>query len=214
MTFLSKLFGNKKAPELSIEEKEQQKRKWDGFDFFQKGQECYLNRQTEEALLYLDKAFESGFTENFASEASNLYDMRAACLQEMGYDYDAIKNLDKSIALSPNDCNKYFSRSISKGAILDYESEVADLEKAIELSKMDTALNREYNDEARKQGYKNGAAGMFEARLLMAKMNLETEMDDRNRIEKAASQKDKQFWQQMYDEKRSKRLSRIKKRSF
>jgi tetratricopeptide (TPR) repeat protein len=212
MNWLAKLLGKKKTPELSAEEKEKSKRKWDGFDFFQKGRECYLNRQTEEALMNLDKAFENGFAENFPTEATNLYDMRAGCLQELGYDYDAINDFDKSIALSPNDCNKYFSRSISKGAILDLEGAVADLEKAIELSKIDNELNREYNDEAQKQGYKNGAAGMFVMRLAMAKMDLDSEIKDRESIENATTPKEKEFWQNTYDERREKRLSRTKKR--
>lgn len=119
MSLLSKLFGKKKTPEFSAEEKEQQKKKWDGFDFFQKGEECYLNKQTEEALMYFDKAFENGFTDYFLSGATNLYDLRARCLQELGYDYDAINDFDNSIELSSNDCNKYFSRSISKGTVLE-----------------------------------------------------------------------------------------------
>ena len=213
MSLLSKLFSKKSSPELSTEEKEQQKKKREGFDFFQKGQECYINRQTEEALLHLDKAFENCFIENFSTEATNFYDMRAGCLQELGYDYDAINDFDKSIALSPNDCNKYFSRSMSKGAILDFSGEIKDLEKAIELSKIDNVLNREYNDEANKQGYKSGVAGMFEMNLVRTKMNLDTEISDRKRIEDATTPKDKQFWQEMYDEKRAKRLSRIKKRT-
>lgn len=211
MTLFSKLFGKKKKPELSIEEREHQKKKWDGFDFFENGKQCYLDRQTEEALGYFDKAVANGFVENFSTEASKLYDMRAGCLQELGYAFDAINDFDKSIQISSNDCNKYFSRSLSKGAILDYEGEVTDLKKAIELAKIDTALNREYNDEAQKQGYKN-VKGMFEARLLMAQMKLEEDVEDRKRIESATTPKDKQFWQERYDNKQSKLSSRIKRR--
>ena len=212
MNWLAKLLGKKKTPELSAEEKEQSQKKWDGFDFFQKGQDCYFNRQTNEALSYFEKAFEYGFAETFPSEATKLYDLRAGCLQELNFHYDAINDFDKSIILSSNDCNKYFSRSTSKGAILDFEGAVADLEKAIELSKIDNELNREYNDEAQKQGYKNGAAGMFVMRLAMAKMDLDSEVKDRGEIENAATPKDKEFWQNTYDEKREKRLGRIKRR--
>lgn len=211
MNWLEKLLGKKKTPKLSAEEKEQSQKKWDGFDFFQKGQDCYFNRQTNEALSYFDKAFECGFAENFPSEATNLYDLRAGCLQELDFHYDAINDFDKSISLSPNDCNKFFSRSISKGTVLDFEGEVADLERAIELSKIDNELNREYNDEAQKQGHKN-VAGMYQMRVVMAKMNLDSEIKDRERIENAATPKDKEFWQNICDEKRGKRLSRIKRR--
>ena len=211
MNWLAKLLGKKKTPELSAEEKEQSKRKWDGFDFFQKGQDCYLKRQSDDALSYFDKALENNFIENFPTETTKLFDMRGGCLQELSYDYDAINDFDRSISLSSNDCNKFFSRSVSKGAVLDFEGEVADLERAIELSKIDNELNREYNDEAQKQGYKN-VAGMYQMRLVMAKMNLDSEIKDRESIENATTPKEKEFWQNTYDESREKRLSRIKKR--
>ena len=211
MNWLAKLLGKKKAPELSAEEKEESQKKWDSFDFFQKGQDSYFSRQTNEALSYFDKAFEYGFAENFPSEATKIYDFRAGCLQELDFHYDAINDFDKSILLSSNDCNKFFSRSVSKGAVLDFEGEVADLERAIELSKVDNELNREYNDEAQKQGYKN-VAGMYQMRLVMAKMNLDSEIKDRESIENATTPKEKEFWQNSYDEKRKKRLSLIKRR--
>ncbi len=154
-------------------------------------------------MLHFYKVFENGFIEYFSTEATNFYDMRAGCLQELGYDFDAINDFDKSIALSPNDCNKYFSGSISKGAILYFNGEIEDLKKAIELSKIDNALNREYNDEAKKKDIKAGA-GMFEMNLIRAKMNTDTEISDSKRIENAATPKDNQFWQEMYDEKRAK----------
>jgi tetratricopeptide (TPR) repeat protein len=209
MTFLSKLFGKKSKPNLI--EKEQQPIDRDGLLFFKKGQQSYLNRQTEEALLYLEKSFKSGFGERFPSEENNLHDMLAFCLQELDYHYDAINHFDKSIALG--DCNKYFSRSISKGAVLDYEGEIADLEKAIELSKIHTVINREYNEEARKQGYMNGAAGIFEVRLAMANITLDSEIKDKQRIENAGTSEKKQFWQDMFDERRVKKLSQVKKRN-
>lgn len=213
MSWLSNLFNKKKTPEFLPEEQAKSKIKWEGFDYFEKGGNCYYSRQTTEALLYLDKAFEFGFEENFPSDASTLYDLRAACLQELEFHYDAIADFDRSISLEPNDCNKFFSRSISKGAVLDFEGEIADLEKAIQLSKIDNALNREYNDEALKQGYKNGAAEMFKMRFIMAKMNLDSEIRNREQVEKATTPKDKEFWQKMNDERKEKMLSRIKRRN-
>lgn len=212
MSLLSKLFGKKSSPELSTEEKELLKRKWDGFDFFKKGKECYFNRETEEGLLYLDKAFESDFIANFPTEATSIYDIRGACLQKIGYDYEAINDFDNSIALSPNDCNKYFSRSVSKGGILDFEGEIADLQKAIELSKIDNTLNREYNDEAQKNGYTNGVADMFEMRIMGAQISVDEEIYYKKKIEDASSSKDKLYWEELYNERREKKLSRIKKR--
>ena len=43
-------------------------------------------------------------------------------------------------------------------------------------------------------------------------MDLDSEVKDRGEIENAATPKDKEFWQNTYDERREKRLSRIKKR--
>ncbi len=210
LSWLSNLFSKKKAPELYPEEQALSKRKWDGFDFFSKGQDCYLNRQTSEALTYFDKAIEYGFEEYFSCEAPKLYDLRAGCLQILKYHYDAINDFDKSISIEPNDCNKYFSRSVSKGFILDFEGEIADLEIAIQHSKIDNFLNREYNDEARKQGHKNGAAGIFEIRLLIAKMKLESEIKSREQIKNAKTPSEKEFYQKIYDERREERLSQIK----
>lgn len=210
--FFSKLFGKKARTELSPEIKEQQRRKWEGFDFFQKGKEYFLNTQTEDALCCFDSAFENGFTEYFSIDAIQLYEMRGYCLQELHFDYDAIADFDNSIALSQNDCNLYFLRSLSKAAILDFKGEIVDLERAIELSKIDNASNREYNDELRKRGYPSGATPMFEMHLIRARMNLQTDIEDTQRIENALTPKDKLFWEEMYNVKIAKRLSRIKKR--
>ena len=209
---LKKDIGKISSAELSAMVDEIQKKEWPGFDFLKKGEKCYLNRQTEDALLYFDKAFESAIIVNFATEAGRLYDLRAHCLLQLGYYYDAINDFDKSIALSPDDCNKYFSRSISKGAILDFEGEIADLQTATELSKIDNTLNREYNDEARKDGYTNGVADMFEMRIIGAQMSVDEEIYYKKKIEDASSSKDKLFWEELYNERREKKLCRIKRR--
>ena len=212
MTLLSKLFGKKKINEISSEEKNQEKIKWDGFDFFQHGIECYLDRRNEEALLFFDKAFNNNFINYFPNEAGKLYSMRAGCLQSLAYDYEAITDFDNAIALIPNDCNIYFSRSISKGAILDYDGQLADIIEAIEISKIDSDLNRAYNDEAQKKGYEQGVSNMFEISLIRAKMDLDTEMSQRKKISDAITTEDKLFWQNIYNERRLKRLSKIKRR--
>ncbi len=212
MSLLSKLFGKKKN-ELSPNEKEQQERMWDGFDFFEKGKKLYFNKEDEKALFFFDKAFENNFIVNFPSKAPNLYSMRAGCLQGLNYDYDAIIECNKSIELYHNDCNIYFLRSISKGTIFDYEGQIADLEIAIALSKIDTPLNRLYNDDAQKKGFSSGVNDMYNGSLQMAKMDLATDIEDRKRIEASINSKDKEFWQASYDKSRFHRLSRIKKRS-
>lgn len=212
MSWLSNLFSKKQTEKLSPEELTQSKRKWEGFDYYSKGHDSFLNRQTSEALTFFDKALQYGFEENFSKESSKLFDLRALCLQGLDYHYDAINDFDKSIFFTPDDCNKYFSRSVSKGAILDYAGEVADLENAIILSKVDNALNIEYNDEARIQGYKNGVAEMYEMRLMMAKMSLDSDLKSRELIEQSKNLNQKETLQTMYDEGRVKRLKRIKSR--
>ncbi len=114
MNLLRTLFGKKRFNQVSFEEKELQREKWEGFDLFQKGKQCYLDRQTKEALMQFDMALKNGFANYFSNEAPNFYFMRASCLQELGYDFEAINDFDKSIELSPKDCNNFFSRSVSK----------------------------------------------------------------------------------------------------
>lgn len=212
MRWILNLFSKKTKIELSPDELALSDRMWDGFKFFSKGQDCYLNRQPSEALSYLDRALEYDFEENFSHDLSELYDLRAACLQELRYHYDAINDFDKSIILDPNDSNKFFSRSTSKGAILDYVGEITDLEEAIQLSKTNTLLNSEYNDEVRNQGYKN-AVQMFEMRLRTAKNNLEADIRSKAQIHNSKTTESKEFLQKMYDDRRERMLSIIKRRS-
>jgi|GEM_PF-2006939 len=212
MSIFLRLFG-KKSSEFSAENEELQKIKWNIYDFFLKGQDCYIQGQDEEALQFFDKAFEHKFLDHFSTKAADIYEMRAGSLQKLDYHYDAIKDFDKSISLLPNDCNKYFSRSISKGAILDFDGQIVDLETAIELSKIDNSLNKEYNDEAHKQEYRNGVVGMFEPQVIRAKMNQDQERSLKDRIKSATSSEQQQFRQDEYDKNRTKRLGRIKKRT-
>jgi len=200
MKWFSNLF--KKKSETS-----QANSKWlEGYRSFEKGKEFYLKKQMREALDHFDLAIENGY------EDDNVYGFRAGCLQELNYGYDAIEDLNKAISLSPNDCHNYFCRSLSKWAILDLEGEIADLEKAIELSKEDNELNRAYNDEAKRQGHRNGVSGIFQMSLIRSKMDLEFEMENRKRIENATSPEWKAELQKMSDERRAKKLNRIKRR--
>ena len=112
MNWFSNLF-KKKPSDASPSD-----RRWlEGYRSFEKGKQFYLDRQTNEALQHFDIAIENGYE-------GDVYDLRAACLQALGYDYDAIEDFNKAISLSPNDCNKYFSRSVSKRSILDFEGEL------------------------------------------------------------------------------------------
>lgn len=79
MKFLSKLF-KKRLVENSTSHDEQLKRKREGFNFFQSGQEAYFNKQPIDALSYLDQALEYDFEENFLDYTAQLYDLRGRCL--------------------------------------------------------------------------------------------------------------------------------------
>jgi tetratricopeptide (TPR) repeat protein len=211
MNWLSKLFSKNKKSEYIAEEKTLSKRNWESLDFFSKGKEYYTSKNVSEALLYLDKALEHGFAEDFSYDLHNLYDIRGACLQSLDFHYDAINDFDKSISLEPNNFNKYFSRSVSKGAILDYEGQIADLLTAIRFSKIDNSLNKEYNDQAEMKGYK-GATELLEMQLKMAKMSLESEIKTKERIQNAINEETKELLEKIYLDTRNRKLSRAKKR--
>jgi hypothetical protein len=78
---------------------------------------------------------------------------------------DAIDDFTKAISLEPEDCNNYFERSNCKGAVCDFEGAIADLEEAIRLSKLNNAVNKEYDRLAKAMGQRNGVTAMYEARL-------------------------------------------------
>jgi tetratricopeptide (TPR) repeat protein len=147
----------------------------EGYRAYDKGQGLYSKRQTNEALYCLDKAIENGF------EEGDVFFLRAMCLQELKYDYDAISDFDKAISISPKDCNLYYLRSVSQGAVGNFQGEIADIESAIELSKEDSELNQAYNDRSKKMGYKN-VASMYEFYLLNARSSLQMEKEENERI--------------------------------
>ena len=193
MNRIFKLFRKDKNSKFPTSEKENFEEKKQIFDFFQKGKDSYLNNDLNDALLYFDKAFELKFTEYCLKEEANIYDLRGACLERLEFHYDAISDFNKSISLSPNDCDKYFCRSRSKLAILDYEGAVLDIEKAIEVSQVDNEHNKIFNEQAYEQGYKNGAAEFYQLRLQMVKLDLEYDLTEREKIENASSPNEKDF---------------------
>jgi tetratricopeptide (TPR) repeat protein len=202
MNWFSNLFKKKSNDTSNTIKSESKKKLTAGYHAFIKGKQCYLNNQKSEALQYFDLAIENGFVED------NVYSLRGGCLQQQNYHYDAIDDFNKAIILSPKDCNIYFMRSVSKGAVLDFEGQVADLEKAINLSLEDNELNKVYHDEANKLGYEDGVTGMFEMKLLNANLDLETEIK-RKEMELNGSTEIKEIFQEM----KSKKLSNIKRRS-
>ncbi len=146
--------------------------------------------QADDALTYFEKALEYDFEENFPTETAKLYDYMAAALQQLDCHIEAIIKFDKSIYLDSTDCNKYFSRSVSKSAILDFAGQIADLEKAIQISKLDNSINREYNNAARNRGYKNGVEEMYLISLLHARIRFDRNLDNNNRLNNTSKEID------------------------
>jgi tetratricopeptide (TPR) repeat protein len=99
-------------------------------------------------------------------------------LQALGYEYNAIEDFTKAIEFSPNNCNLFYMRALSKDVILDYEGEIKDIEKAIELSKQDTIMNRQYNESAINNGFTTGVIGMYKIALFRVKSRLEFDKRD------------------------------------
>lgn len=130
--------------------------KWnEGYDAYEFGKDFLKYKQDEKALQCFDIAIENGFKDE-------IYSLRGISLQSLDYHYNAIEDFDKAILSSPNDCNLYYLRASSKHAILDSSGAIADIEKAIELSKEDNELNRNYNKGAIEMGYKNGSTEIYE----------------------------------------------------
>lgn len=211
MNWFTSLF-TKKTNKTYLTDGQQSGKRSQSLDYFDRAKESYFNKEKSEALLYFDKALELGFVDYFQNHAATFYALRASCLQEFEFHFEAINNFGKSIFFSQNDSNAFFSRSISKTAVLDYQGAISDLEKAIELSKTDDEQNKEYNNVAREQGCENGASDFYGARLLRAKMELNWELESIQNIENASSQNEKQYRQEMYDEEREKKLNRVKRR--
>ncbi|MFD1605263.1 tetratricopeptide repeat protein [Flavobacterium artemisiae] len=84
------------------------------------GVALYLANEIDQALTYLDKAVEMGINDG-------IFEYRGCCLQELDYHYNAIEDFNKAIFQNPDNFANYFSRAISKGAILDYQGKLEDL---------------------------------------------------------------------------------------
>lgn len=212
MAWLLNLF-KKNSRMISNSEITESKRKWDAFYAFVNGRQCWNERNVDEALTHFDKAIELGFIEYFkysSADLTKLYDLRARCLQGLGYQYEAICDFDKAISYSPNDCDIYFSRSISKGKILDYSGKVDDIERAIQLSKESTKLNEEYDDEAKKMGYQN-VAELLHFHLDIARIRFEDDLHYKKMLDEAPPEK-KADIQKLIDKRNSIFFKGVKRR--
>lgn len=143
----------------------------DGFRAFQKGKGLYLEGQPREALDYFDQSVELTFEED------DIYGLRGSCLQSLKFDLDAIDDFTKAIASEPNDSNLYFMRSNSRGATGDLTGRVADLQEAIRLATVHSALNKAYDEFAIEKGW-SGVVNMFRTALISANLALEHQATD------------------------------------
>ncbi|ALJ04812.1 hypothetical protein APS56_06615 [Pseudalgibacter alginicilyticus] len=163
-------FLKKTKTENGYQEKSDEE--WDAYIAFSRGEKYFFNSNWKEALYQFDTAVEKNYKHN------NLFEYRGLCLQSLGYEFEAIEDFNKAILNSPNNCHLYFTRSLSKDVILDYVGEIEDIEKAIELSKIDSEINRKYNEDAIRNGYKNGVIDLYQIALLGAKSRLEFDIKE------------------------------------
>ncbi|MBF2709024.1 tetratricopeptide repeat protein [Flavobacterium soyangense] len=172
MNWFSNLFKKKTKNNTSNDNSDSE---WDAFISFARGEKYFFNSEWNDALYHFDKAIEKDYKKD------DIFELRGMCLQALGYDYDAIEDFNKAIIFSPNNCNLYYNRALSKEVILDYEGEIKDIEKAIELSKQDTQMNRQYNKEAIDSGFRNGVVGLYEIGILRVKSRLEFDNREMNK---------------------------------
>jgi tetratricopeptide (TPR) repeat protein len=136
-----------------------------GYEAFEKGKKLLKNKQDDEALKLFDKAIEFGFTDE-------VYEYRGICLQSLDYDLDAIEDFDRAIAKLSENASLYFSRSLSKSNTGDLKGCVSDLEMAVNLSKIDNEINKNYEMVAKELGW-NSATDKYNLDLQNALQDLE-----------------------------------------
>ena len=147
------------------------------YDAFERGKEFFVRKQFQQALEQFDQAIESGLTD------ANAYGLRGSCLQMLGFHFDAIDDFTEALATETDDCNLYYSRSQSRGAIGDFRGEIADLHQAIRLAEVLSRQNDVWNEYAQEQGSPRRVEA-YTISLMLAKMSLETqERDERRRKE-------------------------------
>lgn len=116
----------------------------EGLYALHEGTKFLLLKDFETALPYFDKTIEYDVEEG--------YKQRAICLQALSYHIDALADFDKAIQLSPEDCNIYFMRALSKVQLGDNDGAIFDMHTAIRLSQVKNEINRVYNEARIKNG--------------------------------------------------------------
>jgi tetratricopeptide (TPR) repeat protein len=116
----------------------------EGLEAFNEGNRYFFSKDFNTALPYYDTAIQNNIEEG--------YDQRAMCLQALNYHVDALSDFDRAIELSPQDCNIYFMRAMSRIKLRDNAGAVSDMRAAIELSQVKNERNRAYNEGRIKNG--------------------------------------------------------------
>jgi tetratricopeptide (TPR) repeat protein len=129
--------------------------------------------QFEDALACLDAAIDCGF-----DARGKAFTARAACLQALDFDLDAIDDFDKAILTEPEDCNLYFMRSFSKSAVGDLHGCVADLQEAIRRAKLHPGIAESYDAHAKEKGYAGGVIQIYQSHLAFANSDVEQQEVD------------------------------------
>jgi tetratricopeptide (TPR) repeat protein len=126
-------------------------------------QESKLSK-IKEALKYFDEAIRSGLVEptifSYGFNESEVYRLRGDCLNDLGYFFEALEDYNKAIERNPKKgiaCN-YYTRSLIKDSLFDYEGSLADLREAIRLSKLDNDDNAYWNNYAKSTGFSSQTA--------------------------------------------------------
>lgn len=141
ISWLKSLFGSKNS-ELAASDSSNFH---EGMEAMMEGDKYFLAKDFNTALPYYDQAIQSNIPDG--------YNQRAMCLQALDYHTEALPDFDKAIELSPQDCNIYFMRSISRIKLCDNTGAISDARAAVELSQVDSEMNRVYNEEKIKNGW-------------------------------------------------------------
>lgn len=141
------------------------------------------------ALEFFDQAIEKGYQE------AEVYSFRGSCLNNLGYELDALEDYNKAIAKDSERANPYFRRALIKESIYDYEGSMADLKEAIRLSKLDTEDNDFWNDYSKRTGY-DSAIKKYEIDLERVQQSFDRYTE---RIKK-----NKKHWEKEYTDKKEK----------
>lgn len=164
---------------------EDERRRLCGYRAYEEGKELYYREgrseegktarveRLQKALDFFDTAIDCGF------EDEGVYADRGICLQQLGFDLDAIDDFDKAIASEQEDSNLYFMRSWSRSAVGDLPGHVSDLQTAIRVAAIDNAANRSHNAHACETGYTN-CADVYRFHLEMAALDLKLQAIEEN----------------------------------